>query len=700
MKYFFLVVAILAVFGCQPTTDSHPNHLVNESSPYLLQHAYNPVDWYPWNEDALAKAKSDDKLMVISVGYSSCHWCHVMEHESFEDTTVARIMNDHFVSIKVDREERPDVDDVYMTACQIASGRGCGWPLNAFALPDGRPVWAGTYFPKDNWMEILTYFQELYATDREKLEQYAVDLMNGISSVTTVDLNTDDQDFNASKLTEYADAILANMDMEKGGRIGVEKFPTPGQFDFLMKYGTLMEDDQAIQAVEVSMTEMANGGIYDHVDGGWSRYSVDPEWHVPHFEKMLYDNGQLISLYSKAFQRTQNELYKNRVVETLDFIDRQWTDQSGGIYSSYDADSENEFGHKEEGAFYVWNKEEVKSILGNSPPTDAFLDYFDIQEKGNWEETNVLRITASLESVSDKHQINPNDFQKYIDASILQLRKERAKRKAPGLDDKILTSWNALMLQGYIDAYRAIGDDTYKSKAMSIAQFIKSEMIQSDYRLLRNYKDGKSVINAFLEDYALTAVAFVSMYEITFDEAWLRDAEGLVQYADQYFYNTENKFYNYTSSEDPPLIAQSTDYSDTDIPGANSAMARVLYTLGTFLNNQSYKDRSLQMLHNILPSIGSVDNPSYFYNWLSLYIDIVHPPYEVAILGNDYSEKLTELQSKYIPNAHYLGGTSEGSLELLKNKLIDGQTMIYVCQNKVCKLPTEDVEEAYRLLGY
>jgi len=675
------------------------NNLINESSPYLLQHAYNPVDWNPWNDAALNKAKSEDKLMIISIGYSSCHWCHVMEHESFEDSTVAAIMNEHFVSIKVDREERPDIDNVYMTACQIAGQGSCGWPLNAFALPDGRPVWAGTYFPKDNWLQILEYFQKLYQEDRAKLEGFATELTNGISSMNEVFLNDADQDFQAEQLYEYSEAIIETMDMKKGGRKGAPKFPMPGLIDYLMDYGSIMNDDDALAAVDISLKEIANGGIYDHLDGGFARYSVDADWHVPHFEKMLYDNGQLVSLYAKGYQLTKNELYKNRIEETLDFIDRKWTDKSGGVYSSYDADSENEFGHKEEGAFYIWKKSEVESVLKLSNKFNAFCDYYDITDKGNWEnDRSIPRVRKDLAKVAMAYKIPESELKDYIDQSIVKLRAVRSDRKLPGLDDKILTSWNALMLQGYIDAYRALGDEDYKTKALAIAGFMKKNMIQSDYRLLRNHKDGKSVINAFLEDYALLTKAFISLYEITFDESWLENAKGLIQYTDQFFYNADNQMYSYTSKEDAPLIAETVDYSDNVIPGSNSTMASVLFTLGTYLNDQEMKDRSLQMLHNVLPSIEQVTNPGFYYNWLNLYLNVIKPPYEVAVIGEDYQSKLKELQANYISNAIFLGGDSEGTLELLKNKLVAGQTMIYVCQNKVCKLPTEDVEEALGLM--
>lgn len=699
MKYSYLLISFILLVACGSSSQDgrKANKLINESSPYLLQHAYNPVDWNPWNDAALAQAKSEDKMMVISVGYSSCHWCHVMEHESFEDSTVAAVMNEHFINVKVDREERPDVDNVYMTACHLME-QNCGWPLNVFTLPDGRPVWAGTYFPKDNWVEILNYFQKSYVEDRERMEKYADDLAKGLSTANEISFNDEEQLFTEDKLKSYTDKFLSNIDMKKGGREGVQKFPLPSQYEYLMRYGTIANDQTAIDAVNITLKEIANGGIYDHIDGGFARYSVDADWHVPHFEKMLYDNGQLVSLYSKAYQLTKDPLYKTRIIETLDFIDRQWTSKPGGIYSSYDADSENEFGHKEEGAFYVWRKEEVEKILGKTNVALAFMDYYDIRDKGNWESSNIPRITEPMAEVASRYNISELDLNAFISGAIDQLRSERSKRKSPGLDDKILTSWNALMLQGYIDAYRALGDERYKHKALKIAEFLKSNMIQSDYRLLRNHKDGKSVINAFLEDYALLASSYLSLYEITFDESWLGDTKGLLDYADLHFYNAENQMYSYTSDEDSPLIAETNDYSDNVLPGSNSTMASVLFKLGTYLNDKEMLDRSRQMLHNVIPSIDEVKTPGFYNKWLSLYLDITNPPYEVAILGDDFEDKLKDLQSNYIPNAIFLGGRSEGDLELLKNKLIEGETMIYVCKNKVCKLPTDDVGKALELM--
>ena len=704
---FILFISILFVFACKSpngntannsqTVDHQgrpTNHLAKESSPYLLQHMYNPVDWYPWNDEALEKAKKEDKMLLISVGYSACHWCHVMEHESFEDSLVAKVMNENFVCIKVDREERPDVDDVYMTACHMATGKSCGWPLNAFALPDGRPVWAGTYFPKKNWLEILEYFIKLRADEPEKLEEYAVQLTEGLQSSEGININTGDQNFNRSELDDIASKFLKNIDFKDGGRKGAPKFPMPNNYQFLLAYHHLSGNSKALEAVNTTLEKMALGGIYDQIGGGFARYSTDGIWLAPHFEKMLYDNGQLVSLYSDAFALSKNPLYEKTVRQTLDFIKRELTDKSGGFYSSLDADSEGE-----EGKFYVWTKEEIDAVLTDEKVNKAFCDYYEVKSKGNWEhKKNILHRKASSKSIAKKQGLTEEELAKIIKGAEEKLFTARSKRIRPGLDDKVLTSWNALMLKGYVDAYKAFGDEEYLNTAIANANFITDKMMQSDSRLNRNYKNGKSVINGFLDDYALTIDAFTSLYQATLDEQWLTKAKGLTDYAIAHFQNTENGMFNYTSDLDPPLIARKMELADNVIPGSNSAMARSLFGLGTYMYNTAYTDKAKEMMHNISETLSTSDQPNFYSNWCSLYLSLTQPPYEVAIIGNDYAPLHKEMLSHYLPNALLLGGKTEGGLELLKNKLQEGETMIYVCQNKVCKFPVQEVNKALELM--
>ena len=701
MHKYLILLLVLAFAACKSSqngnsasNDKHDytNKLIDESSPYLLQHAHNPVNWYPWGDEALAKAKAENKMLIISVGYAACHWCHVMEHESFEDTTVSKIMNDNFVCIKVDREERPDIDDVYMSACHLASGRSCGWPLNAFALPDGRPVWAGTYFPKKDWMNVLENFIKMKKDKPDDLEQYAQQLQEGIQQQDDIILNSADQDFSATKLATIADNFLSNIDLKRGGRQGAPKFPMPNNYEFLLAYHHFSKNEKALEATLTTLDEMANGGIYDHLGGGFARYSTDDEWLVPHFEKMMYDNGQLVSLYSKAFQLTKKPLYKKVVEETLEYVAREMTNADGGFYSSLDADSEGE-----EGKFYVWTKPQIDSLLGEEL-SSVFNEYYEIQKSGNWEhKKNILHRRTEAEKVAKKFNLSTIQLQEKIDAAKIILMKARDKRIRPGLDDKILTAWNALMLKGYTDAYRSFGDEKYLAAALKNANFLVDNALQKDFRLNRNYKDGKSVINAFLDDYALLIDAFVGLYQVTFDEKWLNHAKELTTYTQAHFFDKATGMYYYTSDMDAALIARKKELTDNVISGSNSVMARNLYQLGTLLYLPEWVEQSKQMLHNMANAINN-PQPNFYANWCSLYLSVINPPYEVAVMGEDYKKIRKDLMQNYLPHALLLGGATEGNLELLKDKLVEGETRIYVCQNKVCKLPVTEVERAVELM--
>ena len=692
-SYYFTLLSLLLIFSCENSIgqDHEANHLINESSPYLLQHAYNPVDWHPWNDEALAKAKEEQKMLIISIGYSSCHWCHVMEHESFEDTTVSRIMNENFISIKVDREERPDIDNVYMTACQLSSGKGCGWPLNAFALPDGRPVWAGTYFPKKNWIEILEYFNKLYKEEPEQLDLYASQITEGIQNNDQLPITTKEAQMDFSAANELADKIFDQIDYKDGGLKGAPKFPMPVTQQFLLDYHHRTNQKKALDAVEISLTQMANGGIYDHLGGGFARYSTDAKWKVPHFEKMLYDNGQLVSLYSNAYKVTKNPYYKDVITQTLAYIEREMTEENGGFYSSLDADSEGE-----EGKFYVWESSEIKDLIEDPVTEELFINYYSVTEKGNWEENNILYNTLDLESIAAQFDLPTDTAKDRLNQAKQLLLKEREKRVRPGLDDKILTSWNALMLKGYCDAYHALGEKSYLETAIKNGEFISNEMMESDGRLNRNYKDGKATINAFLDDYALTIEAFLALYGATFDEKWLNRADLLAKYAITHFYNSTTTFFNYTSKLDPPLIANKTEISDNVIPASNSALAKSLYNLGLYLYKQDYLEKAQQMISKMAPVILETDVPSYYANWASLFMQYTQPTYEVAIVGPDFEALRAKMAQMYLPNVILLGGAAEGNLELLKDKLQEGETYIYVCQNKVCQLPVQSAEEALK----
>ncbi len=692
MKYFSILLP-LVLFSSACTTEEGPaytNALINESSPYLLQHAHNPVDWYPWKEEALNKAKAENKLLLISIGYAACHWCHVMEEESFQDTSVANLMNRYFVSIKVDREERPDVDDVYMTACQLAGGGSCGWPLNAIALPDGRPVWAGTYFPKKQWVDILKYFIEIKDTESEKLEGYAKRLIDGIAESEEIPVLKSQSNLSKGNIRSVTDTLLNIIDFKEGGIQSDIKFPMPGAFSYLLSYHHFSKDKKALDAVLLSLQKMARGGIYDQLGGGFARYSTDRYWRVPHFEKMLYDNGQLLSLYAQAYQVRQDSLFEQVIRQTIDFAERELSHPEGAFYSSINADSEGE-----EGTFYIWTSTEIDDKLTDPLEKQLIKEYFGITEKGNWEEgKNVLAVQTSISNLSEAYNLSPSDIREKLDRAQKLLFEAREKRVRPSLDDKVLASWNALMIKGYLDAYQALREPTYLQRALQAATFLSEKMLKTDGRLDRNFKSGTSSINAFLDDYALSIRAFLALYEQTFDLQWLEKAGLMTDYVLTHFQDPASALFYYTSDEDPPLVSRKKELADNVIPASNSVMARNLYQLGLLQYDTSLIKQSENMLSSILPQMEAANDPIYFANWAQLYLEQLIPPFEVVVIGPDFAVKKDSLLSHYLPNTLLLGGAEENDLPLLKNKYQEGKTMIYVCQNKVCKLPVQTVKEA------
>jgi uncharacterized protein YyaL (SSP411 family) len=689
---FFLSLTLLLLQACsaqQKGEQPQTNALINESSPYLLQHAHNPVDWMPWNDKALEKAQKEDKLLIISVGYAACHWCHVMEHESFEDSTVAALMNESFVSINVDREERPDVDDIYMSACQLMSRRGCGWPLNVLALPDGRPLFAGTYYPKDQWLNILGQVRDFYASKPEEARKVAEQVTQGIQGYEGIVMDTTAQAYTEADQQQMFANFVQGMDFEWGGRKGAPKFPMPANLRYALTHHAQSGDVQARSFALLSLDKMAAGGIYDHLGGGFARYSTDGNWKVPHFEKMLYDNAQLISLYVDAWRLTGKARYKQVVYESLGFVERALTSPEGGFYSSLDADSEGE-----EGKFYVWQAADIDSLLGEGAA--LFKAAYEVSEKGNWEGKNVLHRRQTEEELGKSFGLSVERLNEQLEASRKLLLAKRAERERPGLDDKVITAWNALMLHAYVDAYRAFGEERFLETALRSANFLRSHCITSEGRMSRIYKAGKSSINAFLDDYALTAVAFVNLYQATFDPAWLDQADQLTDYALDHFFDPGTGMFFYTSDLDDPLITRKMETTDNVIPGSNSVMATALFQLGTLLYQDEYLQKAAQMLANVKE--GVVKNPDFYANWARLMLWQVKPVYEVAIVGKEWSEKRKELDKSFLPNVLLLGGEKEGTLQLLKNKRGPGQTTIYVCQNKLCKLPVTEVTQALNLI--
>ena len=666
-------------------SDVHTNRLIHESSPYLLLHAHNPVDWFPWGEEALSISKKGNKLLIISIGYAACHWCHVMEEESFGDEEVATLMNAHFVSIKVDREERPDIDQVYMNAAQLMSGRG-GWPLNVIALPDGRPIYIGTYFPKDQWKSLLSQTVDIYKQDYDKVIEQAEGVTKGLQRIDILKVAEQIPDFYIDDLHTIVRTWMNRMDPEWGGEQSAPKFPMPAGLRFLLDYAAQTQNEGVLRMVKLTLDRMALGGIYDQIGGGFARYSVDGYWKVPHFEKMLYDNGQLVSLYSTAYQLTKEPFYKEIVYETLRFIGREMTSPDGGFYSSLDADSEGE-----EGKYYVWTIDEIDGLFGDE--ADLVKSYYSMRREGNWEDSkNVLFRSERDEDFASRKHMKVKSLQNNIEKAKQKMFEARSGRRPPAVDDKILVSWNALMLKGFVDAYRAFHDADFLESALKNGNFIVRNMLSEDNRLNRNFKDGISSVNGFLDDYAFTIAAFVALYESTFDETWLYKANDLLTHTLTHFFDPDQGLFYYKSDLDPELIARNMEVSDNVIPASNSVMAHNLFLLGHYLSNEDYIVKARRMLSAVKPRL--VTGGAYYSNWSRLMLRLVMQVYEVAIVGEDCFEKRKELDHHFLPDMILSGSIGESLLPLLKDKFKPEETTVYVCRDKVCQQPVSEIEDA------
>jgi len=662
------------------------NRLANSTSPYLLQHANNPVNWYPWGKEALDKARAENKLILVSIGYSACHWCHVMEHESFEDEAVAAVMNEYFVCIKVDREERPDVDQIYMSAVQLMSGRG-GWPLNCICLPDQRPIYGGTYFRKNDWTSLLFNLADFYKQKPEEAEDYAVRLTEGIQKYESIEFVVAQAEHTKDDLQSIVNNWKRYFDKQEGGTGNAPKFPMPNNWLALMRYAHLMKDEEIAQQVKLSLHKMAFGGIYDHVGGGFARYSVDGRWHVPHFEKMLYDNAQLIGLYAEAYTWKPDELYRQVVDEIITFSTRELMSPDYGFYSALDADSEGK-----EGKFYIFTKDEIEEILGDE--AGLFSIYYNITEDGNWEEeeSNVLFRKDSDEELAQKLGLPVDELLAKINASKQKVFEARSIRVRPGLDNKILASWNGLMLKGLSDAYRTFNKPAYLELALNNAGFILNNLLGQNGRLSRVYSatssQDKSV--AFLDDYANIIDGLIALYEVTFNEHWLQLAKSLTDTAIAHYYDETKGIFFFTADDDEQLIARKSEIMDGVIPASNSVMARVLKKLGLLFDNESYVEVSAQLLRNVMPQLAKYG--SAYSNWVMLLLDEVFGINEIAITGTEAEAFRKEMENNYIPNKIMLGGNT-GSLPLLQDKF-GASTQIFICKDKTCGLPAHNPADA------
>lgn len=654
-----------------------PNRLIHSTSPYLLQHAYNPVDWYEWSEEALQKAKAEDKPILVSIGYSSCHWCHVMERESFEKENIAALMNEYFVCIKVDREERPDIDQIYMEAVQAMSQHG-GWPLNVFLTPDQKPFYGGTYFPPQSWSQLLTQVAKTFQVKRQEIDESADELTRHLQ---TTDLQRfakgGPSGFDPSALDQMFRTIEKKFDSRWGGIEKAPKFVMPTVWLFLLRYFYITKKREPLELVTFTLNQMAKAGLYDQLGGGFARYSVDAEWFAPHFEKMLYDNAQLLSLYSEAYSITRNDRFKNIVYETTGWLKREMSGQEGGFFSALDADSEGV-----EGKFYTWTYGELTQALGDDLP--RVMEHFNLTTEGNWEHgMNILSIGNNAE-----------------DAVIREARKKmvafREKKVRPGLDDKILTGWNAMTIKGLTDAYKTFEDDLFLEMAERAAAFIEKNLTEEG-KVFRAFKTKHSATEGFLEDYAFLIRAYYSLYEVTFNESYLSKAEYWTEHVIENFYDTEEKYFHFTSSKAEKLITRKKEIFDNVTPSSNSVMAQNLFHLGTLLDKEEWKKMAIDMVSSLSQIITS--EPVYMSNWGILLSEMTHGLHEVVIAGKDAFQKRKELSKNFIPFALTLGATGKSKLSLLQGREPkDEKTFIYVCKNKTCQLPVEKTDEALKQL--
>ncbi len=685
-----------------------PNSLINETSPYLLQHANNPVDWKPWNDQTLNKAQKDDKLIIISIGYSSCHWCHVMEEESFEDEEVAEVMNSHFISIKVDKEERPDVDQYYMNALQLMTGRG-GWPLNAIALPDGRPVWAGSYLPKGRWIYVLDQILNLFINDRKKLTEQAQNVENGLKSFSDFNFKNDNVEIDSNHLTEFVKKWKQSFDHENGGYNYAPKFPLPNNFAFLLKYSWLLKDDEIMNFVMFTLKKIAFGGIYDHVEGGFSRYSVDERWHIPHFEKMLYDNAQLVSLYCEAYRISGEDEFLKVINETLEFIRTDLTGHKGNFYSAIDADSINEKGIMEEGSYYYWTFEEFKNLIG--PDFELFVQYFNVNESGHWENGKYVLFRSQtdeefaekndldLEILKNKVKVWKNAMENAKNAKNLKdakNSKKRKKRKKPRLDDKTILSWNALMSKAYCDAWKLTGNIDYLNSAQKNLDFILDKMCRSDGSLFHIFTKSKVSINGFLEDYAHLIDALIAYYQTNFEEKYLIKAYEFSEIAFSLFFDEEKSLFAFRSKDYKDAILEHFDIYDNVISSANSVMAKNLFVLGHYFYNRKYREIASLMLKKVSQQI--YNNPQSYSNWLSLSCDLLADFKQVAIKGNSAALIAKSIYNKLSYGFLIAATDSESDIPLLKNKVSGPDINIYICNDGSCQKPLHDIDEALHSL--
>ncbi|WP_299435530.1 thioredoxin domain-containing protein [uncultured Aquimarina sp.] len=685
---FFSVLLLLCSCKKKVAIDTHKytNQLIEETSPYLLQHAHNPVNWKPWSTDALSEAKQLDKLVLVSVGYSSCHWCHVMEEETFTDESIAQVMNENFINIKVDREERPDVDQVYMTALQLMKGSG-GWPLNVITLPDGKPIYGGTYHTKEEWNNTLQQIVKLYKQNPQKLKDYAENVTAGIQTINLIEPIKQNASLSKAVVQNSIENWRKNWDLIWGGEKTETKFIMPSNLDFLLDYALLEEDNEILDYVENTLEKMALGGLYDHVGGGFFRYSTDRYWKVAHFEKMLYTNAQLLSLYSKAFKVYKKPLFKEVILGTTAFLHREMKNKEGGFYAAMDADTDSE-----EGKYYTWNEKELRSLLKDDYA--IFSEYFGIKKENQLDTKNYVLYRSKTDSTfANEQQISLKNLNDYKNEWIKRLSEAKKQRMVPSIDDKIIISWNALLIKGYTNAYMALGNKEFLEEAEAISGFIQKEGY-NEGNLIHSYKKNSKKTNGFIEDYSYLTSAYIDLYSATMNIKYLEKAIQLNRTTEELFKDSSSEMYKFSTNDE--LISKIVKVNDGVLPSPNSVVAHNKFRLGLLYYDRDLLAKSKKMLTSMLVNIE--ENASNYSNWNSLLLHSVYPFYEVAIIGEDADSFIKEFDNIYIPNIIIAGAIKESQIPLFKNKYVKDDTYVYVCQEGMCKLPVNKVKDAIEQL--
>ena len=688
-KIFFLVIAFF--FSLTSYAQNRMNKLSNEKSLYLKQHSTNPVDWMPWNQSALKLASKQNKLLIISVGYSSCHWCHVMEEETFSDEQAAEIMNSKFINIKVDREERPDIDELYMKSLVLMTGSG-GWPMNIIALPDGSPIWGGTYLPKENWITVLNQISDLYNDRYDDVLEYSVKLKEGLSPKKIINYEIKESEL-FSQIRDASDFAYKSLDTDKGGLKSNQKFHLPSLIDFFQKGSYHFKERNYLEFADLTLKNIAYGGINDHVDGGLHRYTVDSIWHIPHFEKMLYDNAQMLSVFSRAYKRNNDKVYKKLIDDIFDFLENNLTGDNGLIFSSISAVTE--IGkNKIEGDYYVWDKDEIKDILQGD--FDLFKEYFSLNQDGLWEKNKyVLKRINDDDFFTKKYNISSKKLKSVILESITKLRKSKEKREKPIIDKKVLTAWNALTVIGMSNAFQSTGEKKFIEKAVGIVSAIEENLINNDLTVKRSLSISNENI-LFLEDYSYLISAYLSLYQSTFNYDFIDKADALLKKAITIFADKNSSFLKFSS--DQSLLFSENLFVNQDgvVPSANSVMCKNLFLLSHHTGNRDFLNIGKSMLNEISTQL--ISNPLDYMNWLSVSLDYYDKFYEVVISGKKSIEMAKEINSIYLPNILIATSKKDSEKYLLKNRYIKGENLIYVCVNNTCKYPVNNVDEALKLI--